>query len=122
MRRSRHVAVPLLISTAIAMTGCRGPEMQRCVDSQNRVVDQGLCGSSGPHGGGGGAGGYRSYYGGKGSYQTGTTAEGGSTEPISGHSYSLTSGTSRGGFGSSFSEGSGHGGGEGGGHGGGGGE
>ena len=38
-----------------------------------------------------------------GSYQAGTTAEGGSTEPVSGHSYSTNSGTSRGGFGFSLS-------------------
>ena len=74
MRRSAHVVAPLLVSTAIALTGCRGPEMQRCVDGSNRVVDQSLC-SSGPHGGGGG---YHSYYGGRGSYRAGSTAEGGS--------------------------------------------
>lgn len=33
----------------------------------------------------------------------GSKVEGGSTEPSAGHSYSLTNGTARGGFGSSFS-------------------
>lgn len=41
MRRSPQVAAPLLASAAAALlTGCHhGPEMQRCVDAQNRVVD-----------------------------------------------------------------------------------
>ncbi len=119
MKRSSQVVAPLLATTALALiSGCHGPEMQRCVDPQNRVVDQSLC-ASGPRGGGGG---YHAYYGGGGSYRVGSTVEGGSSEPVGGHSYSTSSGTARGGFGSSFSgEGGGHGGGEGGGHGGGGG-
>ena len=123
MRRSSHVLAPLLASTALGLaTGCRSPEMQRCVDQNNHVVDSSLC-RSGSYGGGGGGSGslYRSYYGGSGSYRVGSTAEGGSTEPASGHSYSTTTGTERGGFGSSFAgdggegEGGGGGGGEGGG-------
>ena len=118
MRRSRHVIAPLLASTALGLvSGCRSPEMQRCVDQNNHIVDSNLCNSSGS------GGGFHTYYGGSGTYRPGSTAEGGSTEPVSGHSYSTSSGTSRGGFGSSFSgegdEGGGHGGG---GEGGGGGE
>ena len=112
MRRSIQVMAPLLATTALGlMAGCRSPEMQRCVNQNNHVVDSSLC-----HSAGSGGGGYHAYFGGSGSYQAGTTAEDGSTEPVSGHSYSTSSGTSRGGFGSSFSDE----GGEGGGHGGGG--
>lgn len=107
MRRSSSVVAPILASTALGLlTGCHGPEMQRCVDSNNRVVDPGLCQSSssgsGSHGGGGF---YHYYYGGSGSYARGSTAVGGTTEPTAGHSYSVTNGTARGGFGSSFSGG-----------------
>ena len=99
--------------------------MQRCVDANNRVVDPKFCENLPPattqHSGGGGGGfipymGYHFLYGGSGSYTPGSVVSGGSATPISGHSYSTTTGTARGGFGSSF------GGGEGGGHGGGGGE
>lgn len=87
--------------------------MQRCVDANSRVVDPNLCGT---HSGGGG-GGYHYYYGGSGSYAPGSTVSDGSTAPHPGHSYSTTTGTARGGFGSSFSgeggEGGGHGGGAG---------
>lgn len=119
MRRSSEVAAPLLASVAVAvLSGCHsGPEMQRCVDAQNRVANPALCRTGGT--GGGGAG-YRYYYGGRGSYTPGSIATEGSTTPASGHSYSTTTGTARGGFGSSF--GAGEGGGEGGGHGGGAGE
>ncbi len=96
--------------------------MQRCVDSNNRVADPALCrassaGATGAHGGGG----YHYYYGGRGSYAVGSAVEGGSAEPSAGHSYSTTSGTARGGFGSSFG-GGGEGEGGGGAHGGGAGE
>lgn len=136
MRRSRHVLAPLLASTAVALlAGCRGPEMQRCVDENNHVVDPAFCknlppGSTQPlSSGGNGSGGggyifiphvYRYYYGGGGGYSLGSSVTGGSYAPLSGHSYSTTSGTARGGFGSSFSSHSS--GGEGGGHAGGGGE
>lgn len=108
MRRSRTVVAPLLASTAAALlAGCHsGPEMQRCVDGQNRVVDASLCRpgfSSGT--------GYHFYYGGRGSYATGSSATDGSATPSSGHSYSTTTGTSRGGFGGSFHASGGHGGG-----------
>lgn len=114
MRRSPEVAAPLLASLAVAMlSGCHSrPEMQRCVDAQNRVVEPALCRT----GGGAGGTGYRYYYGGRGSYVPGGVATDGSTAPQSGHSYSTINGTARGGFGGSF------GGGEGGGHGGGAGE
>ena len=62
---------------------------------------------------------YRYYYGGLGGYALGSIVSGGSYAPVPGHSYSATSaaaarpvsGTSRGGFGSSFSCSGGHGGG-----------
>ncbi len=133
MRRSRQVLAPLLASTAVALlAGCRGPEMQRCVDENNHVVDPVFCkdlppGSTQPLYNGGHSGGgvifvphtYRYYYGGGGSYVPGSSVSGGGFAPASGHSYSTTTGTARGGFGSSFGGGEG---GEGGGHGGGGGE
>ena len=44
MRRSPQVLAPLLASTAVALlAGCRGPEMQRCVDENNHVVDPSFC-------------------------------------------------------------------------------
>jgi hypothetical protein len=76
--------------------------MQRCVDENNRVADPGMCRSTqttvvpGGHM-------YRYYYGGGGSYVPGTVVTGGSYAPESGRSYSMTNGTARGGFGSSFS-------------------
>lgn len=135
MRRSRQVLAPLLASTAVALlAGCHGPEMQRCVDESNHVVDPSFCKNLPAHGtqpvysgSGGGAGVlllphmYHYYYGGGGSYAPGTVVSGGGYVPSSGRSYSTTAGTARGGFGSSFSGhgGEGHGG-EGGSHGGGG--
>ena len=114
MRRSSHVLAPLLASTALGLvTGCRSPEMQRCVDGNNHVADPSLCTSGAPGRSGGGSG-YHFYYGGSGNYRLGSAVEGGSTQPEAGHSYSTTTGTERGGFGSSFSgdgEGGGHGGG-----------
>ena len=99
--------------------------MQRCVDETNHVVDQSFCmglpagGAQSTYTSGGGGGGsvssphsYRYYYGGSGSYEPGTAVSEGSFTPSSGHAYSTTTGTARGGFGSSFSgEGGGHGGG-----------
>ncbi|HLI76608.1 MAG TPA: hypothetical protein VKV02_06645 [Acidobacteriaceae bacterium] len=123
MRRSAQVTAPLLASAAVALlSGCHhGPEMQRCVDAQNRVADPGYCQANAHGGYYGGTGGYHFYYGGSGNYAPGSIVTDGSTTPVPGHSYSMTSGTARGGFGSSF--GGGHGeGGEGGGHGGGAGE
>ncbi len=44
MIRSAKVTAPLLASVALSMaTGCRKPEMQRCVDEKNRVVDDSFC-------------------------------------------------------------------------------
>ena len=110
IKRSSHVAVPLVAAAALSLlTGCRGPEMQRCVDENNNVVPDSFCKDQKdqPH-----AAGYvpmyRYYYGGWGGYGTGTSAGGGSFEPSPGHSYSTTA---RGGFGGSF--GGGEGGGEG---------
>lgn len=121
MRRSKQVVAPILASAAVAMlSGCK-PEMQRCVDENNHVADPAYCNSlqqgstqttvapgGGPHV-------YRWYYGGGGSYMAGSVATNGSYAPASGHSYSTTTGTARGGFGGSFG---GDGGGEGGAHGG----
>jgi hypothetical protein len=119
MRRSSYVVAPILASAAVALlSGCK-PEMQRCVDESNRVVDPSDCktlqsGSTqttvGPSGG---SHFYRYYYGGGGSYVPGTAAMGGSYAPESGHSYSTTNGTARGGFGSSFSGDGAHAGGDG---------
>lgn len=121
MRRSRQVVAPILASAAVALlSGCK-PDMQRCVDENNRVMDPSYCktlqqGSTqtttGPSGG---AHVYRWYYGGGGSYASGSTVTGGSYTPEAGQSYSTTNGTARGGFGSSFGGDSG---GEGGAHGG----
>ncbi len=93
--------------------------MQRCVDEQNRVVDPSFCknlpvASQQPQSNNGHTTfmpfPYHYYYGGWGGYSLGSVAGGGSFSPSSGHSYSFSGGTSRGGFGSSFS---GSGGGEG---------
>ena len=111
MKRSIHVSAPFLAAMALAIsTGCRKPQMQRCVDEQNHVVDPSFCKNlpqnpnqqnSPP-----GYFPYRFYYGGSGGYGIGSTATGGGYIPSSGVSYSTTSGvssrTSRGGFGSSF--------------------
>jgi hypothetical protein len=119
MRRSSQVVAPILASAAaVLLSGCR-PDMQRCVDEGNRVVDPSLCrtvstGSTQttmrP---GGGAHIYRYYYGGGGSYVPGSMVTDGSYAPASGHSYSMTNGTARGGFGSSFSGDGAHAGGDG---------
>lgn len=85
--------------------------MQRCVDEGNRVVDANECRTQTGVAPGGHS--YRWYYGGGGSYVPGTVVAGGRYAPESGHSYSVTNGTARGGFGSSFGgdgEGGAHGG------------
>jgi len=123
MKRSLQVSAPLLAAVALSVsTGCRKPEMQRCVDEQNRVVADNLCQNPQsqqpvhtPNGGFYYP--YRYYYGGYGGYGLGTPVTGGNYAPIAGHSYS--SSTTRGGFGSSFGGGSGD---SSGGHGGSGGE
>jgi hypothetical protein len=96
MRRSTQVAAPLLAAAALSLlTGCRKPDMQRCVDEHNNVVPDSYCRDE-PHPIGF-VPMYRYYYGGWGSYNPGTHAEGGGYIPAAGHSY-----TTRGGFGSSF--------------------
>jgi hypothetical protein len=127
MKRSTKVAAPLLASAALAMTmGCRKPEMQRCVDENNKVVDDSFCANQ-PQGQAqqqrpDGRGGfipfivpYHYYYGGWGGYGLGTVVGGGSYVPAEGHSYANRSGvTTRGGFGHSYGSGEGEGGGHGG--------
>jgi len=115
MKRSLQVSAPLLAAVALSVsTGCRKPEMQRCVDEQNRVVADNLCqnpGSQQPirNSTGGFYYPYRYYYGGLGGYALGSIVNGGNYAPLAGHSYS--SSTTRGGFGSTHSGGgeSGHG-------------
>src|SRR5215469_4448368 len=104
MKRSAHVAAPLLAAAALSMTsGCRKPEMQRCVDENNIVVDDSLCAkqpqSNQQYPNMGGGGGYvpyhplyHYYYGGWGGYGWGTQAGGGSTVPAEGHSYANSAG------------------------------
>lgn len=123
MRRSTRVVAPLLVSAAAAMLSGCGPEMERCVDQQNRVVDPKFCQNLPPAAAQQGTqhGGsivplilpYRYYYGGGGGYGIGSIVSGGGFAPAPGHSYSLNRGTARGGFGRLFSGGSGGGGGEG---------
>ena len=118
MKRSTKVAVPLLASAALAiLAGCRKPEMQRCVDEQNHVVDDSLCANQPaqqqqPQPQPGGSfipliPIYHYYYGGWGGYGLGSVVGGGSYIPAAGRSYVTRSGvTTRGGFGSSYSGGS----------------
>jgi hypothetical protein len=114
MRRSKNVVAPLLASAAVSLlAACRTTEMQRCVDATNHVSDPLYCqqgqghGSTGYFGGGGG---YHYVYGGSGNYAPGSVVTDASPTPVSGHSYSTTNGTARGGFGGSFGGGSGEGG------------
>lgn len=87
-------AAPLLAAAAITlMAGCRKPEMQRCVDQQNVVVDDDLCHAVGeqrilgkkpePRSS------YRYYYGGTGSTAPGTVATGGSLMRERDHTYAV---------------------------------
>jgi hypothetical protein len=121
MKRSAQVAAPLLAAAALAMTtGCQKPEMQRCVDENNKVVDDKFCANlptqQGVQQRPDGHGGfipiflpYRYYYGGWGGYGLGSVVGGGGYSPVAGRSYANRSGiTTRGGFGSSFSEGGSH--------------
>jgi len=125
MRASAKVFAPLLASTALAlMAGCKSNDPQRCVDETGKVVDphfcanlpqaQGTTAGTLSNGGGVYTNGvfvphvYRYYYGGSGFL--GGFVSGGGYAPSAGHSYSVTTGTVRGGFGSSF--GGGEGGGE----------
>jgi hypothetical protein len=115
MKRSSQVAAPLLAAAALSLlTGCRQPDMQRCVDEHNNVVDDSFCKNQpNQQQRSDGHGGfipffpmYRYYYGGWGGYGLGTHADGGAFSPTAGRSYSTTS---RGGFGSSFRGGEGEG-------------
>ncbi|MCU1320449.1 MAG: hypothetical protein JWM43_98 [Acidobacteriaceae bacterium] len=122
MKRSIQVAAPLLAAAALAMsTGCRKPEMQRCVDENNVVVDDKLCANlpnqQGVQQRPDGHGGFlpflipfHYYYGGWGGYGLGSRVGGGTFAPSPGRSYATRSGvTTRGGFGRSFSSGGAHG-------------
>jgi hypothetical protein len=130
MRRSAHVFAPLLASAAVLLgtAGCKSHEPERCVDEQGHVADPKFCanlppGASQPmpgsimNGGGYYNNGffmphyYRYYYGGGGAFVPGGLVSGGSYAPLAGHSYSSPSatGTSRGGFGESFSGSGAHG-------------
>ena len=119
MKRSTQVTAPLLAAAALSLlSGCRKPEMQRCVDEQNHVVDDSLCNNQPataqqrPDGHGGFLPlfiPYHYYYGGWGGYGLGSVVGGGSFTPAAGRSYTTRSGvTTRGGFGSSFSGGGSH--------------
>jgi hypothetical protein len=104
MKRSTNVAAPLLAAAALSLlTGCRRPQMQRCVDEHNNVVDDSFCKDQPNQQNELFRHNYRFYYGGWGGYGLGTQVGGGSYTPTPGASY-----TSRGGFGSSFAEGGSH--------------
>ncbi len=82
------------------LTGCHQPQMKRCINEKNVVVDNGFCQNQTgqqnnnvyPPGV------YRYYYGGSGGFPAGSVAADGGFAPAAGVSYS----TARGGFGSSF--------------------
>lgn len=111
MKRSLNVSAPLLAAAALSLTtGCRKPEMQRCVDEKNQVVGDSFCQNINAqqpirNSTGGFFYPYRYYYGGMGGYGIGTPVTGGAYAPLAGHSYS--SSTTRGGFGSTYSSGTG---------------
>jgi hypothetical protein len=93
MKRSTVQVVALLLAAAALalMAGCRKPEMQRCVNPQNIVVDDDLCHSSGEQRVLGqkpaASSSFRYYYGGSGSTEAGTLATGGSFMPERDHNY-----------------------------------
>ena len=104
MKRSIQVCTPLLAAAALTLiSGCRKPQMQRCVDEENHVVDDKFCQNlssqqpGAPAANGIGFVPYHFYYGGFGGYNLGSVVTGGSTIATPGVSY-----TTRGGFGSSF--------------------
>lgn len=83
MKCSAKITATLFASLVLSVaTGCRKPEMQRCVDQHNIVVDDDLCHSHGeqrvlgrkPEE----SGSFRYYYGGTGKTDAGTQATGGS--------------------------------------------
>ena len=114
MKKSSNVVAPLLASVAVAfLAGCRKPEMQRCVDQHNVVVDDSFCKAQPLQPQRNPSGGFYPlpflwYYGGYGGFGRGSVVGGGGYAPVTGHSYS--SPTTRGGFGSTFhgSEGGAH--------------
>ena len=99
MKRSAMVRLGLTSAMAAALTGCGGrKEISRCVDENNRVVEDRLCGDAGQSERTGGHGfgpvflPYRWYYGGAG-YALGSMVGGG------GYSARPGSTVVRGGFG-----------------------
>jgi hypothetical protein len=96
MKRFSRIPIPLFASVILAFaTGCRKPEMQRCVDQQNVVVDDDLCHATGeqrilgkkPED----RSTFRYYYGGTGSTEPGTVATGGSFIRERDHTYEVAS-------------------------------
>jgi hypothetical protein len=86
----------MLASTAVTLLAGCAVQMQRCVDSSDRVVDPAHCSAASQPG-------YHYYYGGSGSYELGSLAMAGTLMPEPDQHYSLTSGTTRDGFGTFFS-------------------
>jgi hypothetical protein len=89
-----HLAAPLLAVAVLSFTtGCHKPEMQRCVDQQNTVVDDDLCHSNGEQRVLGrqptASSSFRYYYGGTGSTAAGTQATGGSFMRRRDHTYAI---------------------------------
>jgi hypothetical protein len=111
VKKSTSVAAPLLASAALSMlAGCKQPQMKRCVDEHNVVVDNSFCNNQQTPPNNNNyhpvvPGVFRYYYGGAGGFGPGSIAAGGGFAPAAGVSYS----TSRGGFGGTFSDGGGHG-------------
>jgi hypothetical protein len=85
-KRSRQVTLGLVLSVSAQLLAC---ERRRCVDQDDRVVEDDRC-VPGYYGGGS----YHWYYGGYG-YGHGSYVGGGGTTPFAGHE----SNVSRGGFG-----------------------
>jgi len=94
LKKSSHIQLGLLATLALSLTSCRRTEMQRCIDANSLVVEDHYCEINDNR--------YRWYYGGGGSYSTGSAASGGSFSPHAGVSgVTSSSSVSRGGFGSS---------------------
>ena len=112
MKKSASVPLTILASVAaLAMSGCnRRTEVQRCLDDQQRIVDDRLCDQARPY-----SGVYPHYhwwYGGASGGRFGDTVMGGGSSLSPGFSSvragegGAHGGTSRGGFGSSMGSGS----------------
>ncbi len=106
MKKSSNITLGLVATVAMMMAACDRTQVQRCVDSNNTVVDDRNCdappGNTATH-----TGFYRWYYGGRG-YRPGETAYDGDYAPRAGYSVvrgssmgsgEHGSGVSRGGFG-----------------------